>query len=147
MAESADYATTLVAYRDSLRDAQSTGAGRDYLGFCPTQAHWNELTSSSCRKPHHGEIFGVGGDLSHEVARTTLTSSCEKLVSQVTKNDHFADADHLMVDVQVIDMNGTTVTGPMIPMNSNLQCGVVAAGRRMLQGSLIAIGDEPLPWA
>jgi len=137
---------SLIRYEGSLRDAESTGVGRDYLGHCPTEADWNQATSFSCPKPHHGEIFGSGG-LSHDVARATLTSSCTKLVQQVTKNPDLVRDGRLIVDVQVIDTNGNTFKGATIPKGSTLHCGVVATGGRMLQGSLIAIGTDPIPWA
>lgn len=137
---------SLIRYQGTLRDAESTGVGRDYLGYCPTEADWNQATSFSCPKPHHGEIFGSGG-LSHDVARATLTSSCRKLVEQVTKNPDLVRDGRLIVEVQVTDMNGNTYKGATIPKRSNLQCGVVTTGGRMLQGSLIAIGTEPIPWA
>ena len=138
--------TTLVRYRGSLRSAQSTGLGRDYLGYCPAESDWNQTTSAFCLRPHHGEVLGSGG-LSHSVARTTLTSSCAKLVAKVTENGALTGGGLLAVDVQVTDMNGTTLNGPTIPANSAVQCGLLATGGRMLKGSLIAIGSNPVPWA
>ncbi|MDQ2847976.1 MAG: hypothetical protein M3Y77_16860 [Actinomycetota bacterium] len=138
--------TSPIGYQGSLRNAESTGGGRDYLGYCPDKPDWNEATSMSCRSPHHGEIFGIGG-LSHDVARATLTSSCVQLVEQVTKSPDLVRDGQLIVDVQVTDMKGKTLNGVTIPKGSNLQCGVVTGGGRMLQGSLIAIGTEPIPWA
>lgn len=135
---------SVVEYKGSLRNAESTGVGRDYLGYCPTEADWNEMTSSRCQKPHHGEIFGIGG-LSHYVARTTLTSSCANLVAKVTQHADLARDGRLVVDVQVTDMNGNTFRGAIIPKNSNIRCGVVTTGSRTLQGSLIAIGTAPIP--
>jgi len=137
---------SLIGYEGSLRDAVSTGMGRDYLSHCPTEADWNQATSVSCTKPHHGEIFGTGG-LSQDVARATLTSSCTKLVERVTKNSVLVRDGRLIVDVQVTDRNGRTFKGATIPQGSTVHCGVVAAGGRMLRGSLVAIGTEPIPWA
>ena len=134
-----------IRYKGSLRDAESTGVGRDYLGYCPAEADWNQMTTHSCMMPHHGEIFGLGG-LSHDVTRATLTASCTKLVEQVTKNPDLHRDGRLIVDVQVT-IDGRTVKGATIPKGSTLQCGVVATGGRMLRGSLIAIGTEPIPWA
>ncbi|MGI8415427.1 MAG: hypothetical protein ACR2P2_04315 [Nakamurella sp.] len=137
---------SLIRYQGSLRDAVSTGIGRDNLSHCPTEADWNQATSFSCTKRHHGEIFGIGG-LSQDVARATLTLSCTKLVEQVTKNPDLVRDGRLIVDVQVTDMNGNTLNGATIPKGSTLQCGVVTTGGRMLHGSLIAIGTKPIPWA
>lgn len=138
-------AGSLVRYDGSLRDAASTGVGRDQLGHCPTEADWNQATSFSCTKPHHGEIFGIGG-LSHDVARATLTASCTKLVQKVAKN-HTLDRDgRLKVDVQAVDSRGEASEGETVSKGSTVHCGVVAAGGRMLRGSLIAIGTAPIPW-
>lgn len=136
---------SLIRYQGSLRDAASTGVGRDYLGRCPTEADWNQMTSSSCTKPHHGEVFGIGG-APQDVTRATLVSSCTKLVEQVAQNPGLVRGGQLAVSVQAT-RNGETVEGATIPKNSTSQCGVVAAGGRMLQGSLIAIGTDSLPWA
>lgn len=135
----------LVRYEGTLRDAVSTGFGRDYLGYCPTETDWNQMTSISCSEPHHGEVFGQGG-LSHDVPRATLTASCAKLIAAVTHNPNVVRDGRLIVSVQVTDMNDETVTGARIIRGSNLQCGVVATGGRMLKGSMIAIGTGPIPW-
>ena len=144
---SADGAVSLVGYPGSLRNAVSTGAGRNYLGFCPKEADWIQMSATSCDMPHHGEVFGSGGALPHDVARTTLTSSCKNLIDQVTKNADLIRVGRLVVTVQITDKNGATVKGAMIPAQSNLQCGIVTPAGRLLQGSLIAIGTGPIPWA
>lgn len=137
---------TLVRYQGSLRKAQSTGVGRDYLGYCPTEADWNQTTSVACLQPHHGEMFG-GGDLSQSVARTTLTASCAKLVTQVTKSDALTRDTRLIVDVQATDVNGNTLNGATIPAHASVQCGLLTTGGRLLKGGLIAIGSNAIPWA
>lgn len=138
--------TTLVGYQGSLRSAQSTGIGRDYLGYCPTEADWNQTTSIACLQPHHGEIFGSGG-LSRSVARTTLTVSCAKLVAQVTKSAALTRDTRFAVAVQATDVNGNILNGPTIPANAGVQCGLLTTSGRLLKGGLIAIGSNPIPWA
>lgn len=137
---------TLVPYHGSLRDAVSTGAERDYLGFCPAEIDWNLGASSNCTKPHRGEIFGFGS-LTHDVARTTLVSSCAKLVAQVTKNVNLIRDGRLVVTVQATDNEGQTIQDATIRTESTVQCGVVGAGGLMMKGSLIAIGSDPIPWS
>ena len=143
--ESVSGGTTLIQYQGTLRSALSTGAGRDYLGHCPTESDWNQMTSSACRRPHHGETFGVGGLLS-STSRATLTASCAKLVAQITKNATLTRDGRLTVDVQATDSTGNTVNGSNIPARATAQCGVSTTGGRLLNGSLIAIGSAPIPW-
>ncbi len=136
---------SLVHYQGTLRDALSTGVGRDYLGYCPTEADWNRASSFSCARPHHGEVFGYTS-VSQEVARTTLTASCAKLVERVTKNPDLVRDNQFVVSIQA-NLTGQAITGATIPSGSTVQCGVLANDGRMVQGSLIAIGTDPIPWA
>lgn len=137
---------SLVKYQGSLRSAQTTGASRDHLGYCPDNADWNHVTSMSCRKPHRGEIFGIGG-ISTDVPRTTLTQSCTKLVSQAMKGTALGRSGGLVVAVQAATgADGKTASGATIPAGSTAQCGVLTTGGRMLKGSVIALGTEPIPW-
>lgn len=66
-------------------------------------------------------MFGSGG-LDNDVSRATLTASCAALVAQVTKKSDLALDGRLVVTVQ-------------------------ATGGRLLRGSMIAIGANPIPWA
>lgn len=144
--QSPNKTTDLTSYRGTLRDAAWTGVGRDYLGYCPAEADWNQMTTAACTQPHHGEIFG-NGNLPASATRATLTASCTKLVEHATyRTAQNVDA-RLSVSVQANDMNGNTIDGPTIPANATVQCGVLAAGGRLLNGSLIAIGSAPIPWA
>lgn len=138
--------STAVGYRNSLRSASSTGTGRDYLGYCPDEADWNQASSVSCRVPHHGEIFGLGA-LEQDTPRATLLTSCATMVAQATGNGALAGNGRLVLEVEATDQNGTTVEGSMVPKGASLQCGLLTTGGRLLGGSLIAIGGEPLPWA
>jgi len=137
---------SIVHYQGTLRDAVSTGVGRDYLGSCPTEADWNRASSFSCARPHDGEIFGYSGS-TQDVARATLISSCAKLAEQTTKNPDLLADGRLIVSVQATDDEGQPIKGATIPKGSTAQCGVVATGDQLLQGSLIAIGTDPIPWA
>lgn len=135
-----------VAYQGSLRGARSTGVGRDYWGDCPDQLHWNQMSFSGCSYPHHGEVFG-GGALSQTTSRAALTTSCARLVAQISKNADLVRDGRLSVSVQATNPNSETVSGPTIPTASSIECGVVTTGDRALTGSLIAIGTGPIPWA
>ena len=137
---------TVVQYRDTLRRAWFTGVGRDYLGYCPDEADWNQATSVGCRVPHHGEIFALGVT-SDDTPRATLLSTCATTVRRVTRNAGLPGHGALVVQVQALDQNGASVKGSVIPNGASLQCGVLATGNRLLKGSLIAIGTQPLPWA
>ena len=143
---SADEQTTPVGYHGTLRSAQSTGVGRDYLGECPAEADWHQMTSSGCLLPHHGEIFGIGG-LAKSVPRATLTASCTKLVAQITKSTAAGLDAYLTVAVQATDNTDNTVNGPTLPAHATVHCGLLTTRGRLLKGSLIAIGSKPIPWA
>ncbi len=138
-------ARSMVGYEGSVRNAWSTGVGRDYLGACPDEADWKEMTSIDCLQPHHGEVFGITG-LPRDVPRRVLTASCAKLVAQITRTDVMRTGQ-LTVDVQATDNDGRTVTGATVPRNTTVQCGVLTSGHHLLKGSLLAIGNEPIPWA
>lgn len=134
-----------VAYQGSLRGSRSTGVGRDYLGDCPDQVDWNNMSFSGCSYPHHGEVFGSDA-LPATTSRAALTASCARLVAEVTRNADLARDGHLSVSVQATNSNGETVVGPTVPAASSIQCGVVTVGARVLTGSLIAIATAPIPW-
>lgn len=134
-----------VPYVGTLRAARTTGVGRDYLGSCPTVG-WNRPDSTDCRQPHHGEIFGTGS-ASKDVARTSVMASCAKLVGYITERPDLVGNGQLIINMEAEDSSGKVRTGPTIPMDSSLQCGVLTTGDRLLKGSLLAIGTNPIPWA
>ena len=52
----------------------------------------------------------------------------------------------LSIQIHVQDDSGTAITPPQVPAHSNLACGVTTTGSRKLDGSLLTLGRQSIPW-
>lgn len=134
------------SYKSTLRDAVSTGVGRDRLGLC-TAGPSPISEPSSCRAPHVGQIIanGISGRAEHP--RHQIMESCERLMIELT-GSHLTADESLRLRIEVIDPEtGVEPTENLVRPESGLMCLVETIGDRQLTGGLIGLGDRPIPWA
>ena len=134
-------------YDGPLRDALSTGHQRNRIGTCATGSDLTggELGLMGCATAHQSEIFAAGGSGTHSLARADLQESCDEVVDRLTGIPHLTTAG-LSVQVLAIASDGTHLTAASIPAEVNLSCGVTTTHQRTLDGSLLALGDQSIPW-
>jgi hypothetical protein len=135
-------------YDGSLRDALSTGRQRNRIGTCATDA---DLTGGvlglvACTPPHRSELFAAGGSGTQPLERADLQQSCDLVAHRLT-GIRDLDAAGFTVEVQAIASTGVPITTASIPAGVNVSCGVTARNGRQLNGSLLALGGQPIPWA
>ena len=133
--------------RGSLKGAISTGVGRDYLGVCLATADWEDARLDNCFAPHESEVFGSGAVTDTPVARSDLESTCRSLIQQVTGMTDVTDDGRLAVQMLATDMEGHRLANKMIPADSPVQCGITTVGGKALNGSLLGIWNDRIPWA
>jgi hypothetical protein len=135
-------------YDGSLRDALSTGHQRNRIGTCATGA---DLTGGEeglvgCAHAHRSELFAAGGSGTDIVKRADLQQSCDQVAHRLTGIPDLLTAG-FTVEVQAIASSGVPITAASIPAGVNVSCGVTARNGRQLNGSLLALGRQPIPWA
>lgn len=134
-------------YDGPLRKAMSTGAQRDRIGTCAvgTDLTGGQLGLVGCGITHLSEIFAQGGSGTDSRTRAGLQNSCAQVVARLTRIPDITAAG-LTVQVLAISSNSSPITDALIPAEVNLSCGVTAEHQRPLDGSLLALGNAPIPW-
>ncbi len=130
-----------------LRGAYLNGANAALMGVCPTDEKWRGGLPGGCAAPHQVEVFGLGNFTEASLPRADLERSCGQWVRTVTGLADPTAAAALAVRVVATDPDGAIITTADIPASSYTVCGVAVQGSRRLNGSLIAVGNHPLPWA
>lgn len=145
---SGDPRTVGERFGSTLHNALLTGAESGVVGVCPDDQSWNGSDAGGCGSPHSAEVFGtdyfIGG---HQVSRLQMESTCASLVQLATGMADVTAAGRLTVEIQASSPDGYPVTGPEIPASAYVKCGLQAVGSRLLAGSLLAVGNKPIPWA
>lgn len=135
-------------YDGSMRDAVSTGRQRNRIGTCAigTDLTGGVLGLVGCLRAHRGELFAAGGSGTQILQRTDLQRSCDQVAERMT-GIRDLDTAGLTVEVQALASTGLPITTASIPAGINVSCGVTARDGRTLNGSLLALGAQPIPWA
>ena len=140
-----DDQTAVVHYSGSLRDALHTGNQREVLGFCGSGPDWTTGYESVCTTPHDFQVLasGVvgGGDISHD----ELQRTCVQVAQKLTALPDVTAAGALAIEVQSIENTGASFDVAGRQVAAKLGCGIGTAGSRRLAGSLVALGDLPIP--
>lgn len=138
-----------VAYTGTLRDALNTGNQRNLLGYCFAASGGIYALGdiSSCASPHSYQQLAYGISGNSTVGRADVERTCADAVRQLTGLADITAGSALATVVDTTDNNGEPVTGTDLPPNTYLSCGINTTGDRLLGGSLLAIGDQPIPWA
>lgn len=133
-------------YKSTIRNAMHTGEQRDQLSSCSAAADWNGDPDISCQQPHAQELLAFGDIGDQPVARVQLETTCQQVVRQLTAmSDPTADGK-LAIQTHVQGTTGTAITTIQVPAHASLACRVVTVGNRKLRGSLLALGESPVPW-
>lgn len=137
--------STDTSFPGPMRDLVETPFGRDRLGLC-TVGDFPALTHVPCTEPHDRELLGVA-HLDSSVERGTAEQSCTSWVRTLTGlTDPTAGGD-LGVE---LDVEGVTISGDAGTLRSlsTVHCSirVTGANRQWLHGSLLGLGDGPIPW-
>lgn len=134
-------------YTSSLRNAIATGNQRNYLGLCSESIRWSEgLSPGACGLAHRSEMLGAGRLGNAPTTRADLLHTCSLFLKHRTGRNVTA-TDGLAVALYVTNEASAPITTATIPAHAYLSCGVATAGDRRLDGSLLALGNQPIPWA
>ena len=135
-------------YGFSLRNLFVSGAHRDQIGWCITDTqHADTSPAASCTGLHVGEIFAAGGLVAQRVSRAELTKGCRSIVERQTRLPDVTAGGHLAIQVMITDQDGRSVSSATVPIGATTLCGIGVTGNRRLQGSLLLLGHQPIPWA
>jgi len=139
--------STVRTYTSSLRNAVATGNQRNYLGLCFESTDWSAgLSPGGCALAHRSEMLGAGQLGNAPTTRADLLHTCSQFLEHRTGRNVTA-TDGLAVSLYVTDEASAPITTATVPAQAYLGCGVVAVGDRRLAGSLLALGNQPIPWA
>jgi len=140
-----DPASAPSRYGNSIRNAVHTGRYRDQLGSCIPNFDWDGGLAM-CSQPHVLELMGWGDSGDHLVAGVQVERSCQQLVHQLTAMPDPTAGGDLSIQIGVKEGNRVAIRPSQVPAHSRISCGVTTSGDRKLRGSLLALGQQPIPW-
>lgn len=138
--------------RGSAREIYAGPARENPFAVCSPGTNVLLDLAVPCRRPHPMEILGWRSADESAGGQRPLDQSCAELAGRVTGMADPTAAGALRVAAVVIhyDSQGILRPGFAPAPHSELgraACTVSAAGTRVLDGSLVGLGDGPLPWA
>ncbi len=134
-------------YQGTLRNAFFTGNQRDVLGFCGAGRDWTKGYVSACSLPHEFQVLASGIVGGGDVSRDELRRTCVQVAERLTALPDVTAAGALAVEVRSIENTGASFASDGEQVEAKLGCGISTVGTRQLAGSLVALGDHPIPWA
>ena len=134
-------------YDGSLRNAFFTGNQRDVLGFCGEGRDWTTGYVSVCSLPHAFQVLASGVVGGGDVSRDELQQTCVQVAQRLTALPDVTAAGALAVEVRSIENTGASFSSAGGSVQATLGCGISTVGNRRLAGSLVGLGDLPIPWA
>ena len=136
-------------YRGSVANSYRGGRLPDQFGTC-----WDRSTPSAgmhavnCGKPHAAELISVG-DVPDRASTTSaaIKDACQRLAAQVMRRDDPTAGGGLQVKVapDLPDEDLQRISPQEDNRGLNVVC-FVTAGERLLTGSLVGIGENPIPY-
>lgn len=141
---------------ESLRGAWADPVFRDRVGFCQDDRSGPDALPVFCGAAHGSEVLawtswpdpGWGADAGARPDASTLLTTCaDQAARMFQRADPTADGA-LAVDVWLADGGGYLDIGPEVelPEDGTAECSVhPSAPDRQLTGTLIGIGDGPVP--
>jgi hypothetical protein len=142
-----DAQTAVVNYDGSLRDALFTGNEREVLGFCGSGRDWTTGYVPVCSSPHEFQVLASGIVGGGDISSDELQRTCVQVAQRLTALPDVTAAGALAVEVRSIEHTGASFDSAHGPVEATLGCGIDTVGSRRLAGSLVALGDLPIPWA
>jgi hypothetical protein len=96
----------------------------------------------ACDQPHPAELLATGWVSDRSVVTTPeITTSCEDIAGRIMRTGDPTRGRALTITLEPVTKDGATV--PNAPLS--VSCFVSSAGSAQLLGTLIGIGDQPLP--
>lgn len=125
------------------------GTGGDQLGSCQNgPAPAPTPSAGSCAFPHRTEILGQAyGPALAGVTRSELTRTCNQLVADLTGKPDITVTGALRVAAPVFADGDARDYGKPTTATSIALCAVSAADEATLGGSLLGLGQRPIPWS
>ena len=142
-----DDQTAVVHYDGSLRNALFTGNQREVSGFCGSGLDWTTGYVSVCSSPHEFQVLASGVVGGGDISRDELQRTCVQVAHRLTALPDVTAAGALAVEVHNIESTGASFDSAGIEVAATLGCGISTVGSRRLAGSLVSLGDLPIPWA
>lgn len=139
-------AEAIPRYSTSIRNALHTGTQSDHLSNCTDKAIGDDAITVGCQQRHAMEIFAYGGTGAELVSRSQVETTCKETVRQLTAMPDPTAGGALSIQIHVAKADGIAVTASQVPPHASLVCAVITAGKRTLNGSLLALGRQPVPW-
>ncbi len=124
------------AYPGTMRDALAGGSLPPQFSLClPTADVYTE--GSSCTAPHRVEVLGYTNLVDGPQAQGSgaVDRACDEFVARITGSTALADDPDISIDGVTNDFSALRGA-----------CVVNVVGDRRLQGTVVGLGDRPLPW-
>jgi hypothetical protein len=137
--------TDVGTYRGSLRSAHTTGRLPDAFGLCWDSVDLDEsMDLLACNEPHPAELLATGWIRNRElVSSADLQVSCDDIAGRVMHTDDPTRGGALAITLDPVTLDGAMT--PDAPLS--VSCFVSSAGPTQLVGTLVGIGDQPIPFA
>jgi len=131
-------------YRGTLAQGFGTGRIPDEYGLCWNGTDLDEAVSPiPCDEVHSTQLMAVGsaGDRSL-VSEVDLAAICQEITTVLMRTELPVRSGELVTAIDVTDGGDTTSDAP-----PTVGCFAAATGQRELNGSVIGLGDRPVPFA
>jgi hypothetical protein len=132
-------------YPGSVASAFSGGRLPDAFGSCWADAVIDAgLTSAPCSGPHRAELIAVGRPWRGGISTELAEDSCRAMAARVTgRADPTARGD-VEIRLYPANLEGRYARQTVRP---DLVCYVIGAAERQIVGTVVGVGDRPLPFA
>ncbi|MET3807460.1 hypothetical protein ABIB25_004486 [Nakamurella sp. UYEF19] len=141
-----DYAGTV---RDSLRSGLAPDASLDAIPDCLSSTSYFVQHPVDCAEPHPVEAFGQ--ILTHHPSTTELSlgATCATVIGVATGMSDPTAAGQLQITAMAVHRASDGTFAPGLSTQDELGTAtcVVISKTRQLNGSLVGLGDGPVPWA
>lgn len=138
-------------YGISARDAFSDGRPPDAFASCTDSADITAFDPVPCDEPHHIEFLGYSGDLVGATA-SSIDRTCGELAARLTRMPDPTAGGALQVRAAIGHYDEVGVLQPGMQGSDGgfadtAVCRVIAPDDRPLTGTLLGLGDGPVPWS
>ena len=100
-----------------------------------------------CSSPHDFQQLAIAIVGHADVSNDELQRTCVQYAQRLTALPDVTASGALAVEVRTIDKDAASSASAGGLGKSKLACGISTVGSRRLAGSLVALGDLPIPWA
>jgi hypothetical protein len=132
-------------YQGSLRAAHTSGRMPDVFGLCWDSVDLDEsMNLLACNEPHPAELLATGWVRNRQlVTSDKIAASCTDIAGRIMHTSDPTRGGALAIILDPVSRDGAAV--PNAPLS--VSCFVSSAGPTQLVGTLIGIGERPIPFA